>query len=222
MSCGWGRAYCLAISAGVSGVCPIGKHVAAAEPQWTERSAYSLGRDPLGMQATSVRIYRSLVPGLTNVTNRLRYYSFYCWAMDLWARRRARGQRKAMARTSSVALKPFTPLRATLPIQVIAMVWRVGDSGRREAVNTERHRRTGPHPARRSSDARPVPRGGVRKLRRFYQVSILDNRMLAPSKGCRSSAATSDESRPKLRRFGEAAVNMAAEAIFSGTFARLI
>jgi hypothetical protein len=45
-----------------------------------------LGRDPLGMQATSVRLYRSLVPGLTNVTNRLRYYSFYCWVVELFER----------------------------------------------------------------------------------------------------------------------------------------
>lgn len=34
------------------------------------------------MQATSVRLYRRLVPGLTNVTNRLRYFSFYCWAIE--------------------------------------------------------------------------------------------------------------------------------------------
>jgi hypothetical protein len=27
-------------------------------------------------------MYRNLVPGLTNVTNRLRYYSFYCWIID--------------------------------------------------------------------------------------------------------------------------------------------
>ena len=54
------------------------------DPSWTDRATYSLGRDPLGLQATSVRIYRSLVPGLTNVTNRLRYYSFYCWVIDLW------------------------------------------------------------------------------------------------------------------------------------------
>ena len=28
-----------------------------------------------------MRLYTSLVPGLTNVTNRLRYYSFYCWVV---------------------------------------------------------------------------------------------------------------------------------------------
>ena len=41
----------------------------------------SEGRDPLGMQATSIRMYGALVPGLTNATNRLRYYSFYCWVI---------------------------------------------------------------------------------------------------------------------------------------------
>src|SRR6202035_3427831 len=55
-------------------------------PTWTKPGQWSLGRDPLGMQATSVRMYRTLVPGLTNVTNRLRYYSYYCWVVALWAR----------------------------------------------------------------------------------------------------------------------------------------
>ena len=50
-------------------------------PTWSQASRPTLGRDPLGIQATSVRVYRELVPGLTNVTNRLRYYSFYCWVV---------------------------------------------------------------------------------------------------------------------------------------------
>ena len=55
-------------------------------PDWIRPGRWSLGRDPLGMQATSVRMYRELVPGLTNVTNRLRYYSYYCWVVSLWAK----------------------------------------------------------------------------------------------------------------------------------------
>jgi len=51
-------------------------------PAWSQASRPTLGRDPLGIQATSVRIYRDLVPGITNVTNRLRYYSFYCWVVQ--------------------------------------------------------------------------------------------------------------------------------------------
>jgi len=53
-------------------------------PHWTSSAKKSAGRDPLGIQATSVRMYRTLVPGLTNVTNRLRYYSYYCWVVYLW------------------------------------------------------------------------------------------------------------------------------------------
>lgn len=56
-------------------------------PSWTKAGSWSLGRDPLGMQATSVRLYRDLVPGLTNVTNRLRYYSFYCWVIRYYERK---------------------------------------------------------------------------------------------------------------------------------------
>jgi hypothetical protein len=43
-------------------------------PMWTKPAVWSAGRGPLGMQATSVRLYRRLAPGLTNVTNRLRYF----------------------------------------------------------------------------------------------------------------------------------------------------
>src|SRR5260370_42520314 len=57
------------------------KKTSAILPNWSQPTRPSLGRDPLGIQATSVRVYRGLVPGLTNVTNRLRYYSFYCWVI---------------------------------------------------------------------------------------------------------------------------------------------
>lgn len=57
-------------------------------PEWTKAGQESRGRDPLGIQATSVRMYRTLIPGLTNVTNRLRYYSYYCWVVALFAETR--------------------------------------------------------------------------------------------------------------------------------------
>lgn len=50
-------------------------------PDWNKPGAFSAGRDPLGLQAASVRLYTGLLPGLTNVTNRLRYFSFYCWVV---------------------------------------------------------------------------------------------------------------------------------------------
>jgi len=43
-----------------------------------------MGRDPLGIQATSIRLYQGLVPGITNITNRLRYYSYFCWVIRLY------------------------------------------------------------------------------------------------------------------------------------------
>ncbi|MBV2150307.1 hypothetical protein N5J77_00645 [Sphingobium yanoikuyae] len=50
-------------------------------PDWNKPGSFSSGRDPLGLQAASVRLYTDLLPGLTNVTNRLRYFSFYCWVV---------------------------------------------------------------------------------------------------------------------------------------------
>ena len=33
----------------------------------------------LGLRNASEVLYTSLLPGLNNVSNRIRYYSFYCW-----------------------------------------------------------------------------------------------------------------------------------------------
>jgi len=57
------------------------------EPHWNKAGTISFGRDPLGLQAASVRLFTQLVPGLTNVTNRLRYYSFYCWVIGEYEKR---------------------------------------------------------------------------------------------------------------------------------------
>jgi len=50
-------------------------------PQWIESILEVTGLDPLGVQAISIRIYGYLLPGISNVTNRLRYYSFLCWVL---------------------------------------------------------------------------------------------------------------------------------------------
>lgn len=54
-------------------------------PQWTER-AEKRGLDPLGMQNAGVQLYQELVPGISNVTLRVRYYGLYCWASEAYAR----------------------------------------------------------------------------------------------------------------------------------------
>lgn len=52
-----------------------------AGPQWLESIKEISGLDPLGVQAISQNIYGYLLPGMTNVTSRLRYYTFLCWVL---------------------------------------------------------------------------------------------------------------------------------------------
>lgn len=56
------------------------------EPFWGAPSGRLGGRDPLGIQNSSVVVYSSLVPGLTNLTRRVRYNGFYCWLLRTIAR----------------------------------------------------------------------------------------------------------------------------------------
>ncbi len=53
------------------------------ESRWTKPPKQSGGRDHLGVQAPAMSIYGRLLPGITNVTDRARYYSFYPWL--IWA-----------------------------------------------------------------------------------------------------------------------------------------
>ncbi len=45
------------------------------------------GLDPLGLQNTSEATFALLLPGLNNVTGRVRFYSFYCWLLQEYAKR---------------------------------------------------------------------------------------------------------------------------------------
>lgn len=57
-----------------------------ALPQWTTKID-KRGLDPLGMQNAGVVLYQSLLPGISNITLRMRYYGFFCWLSDTYARR---------------------------------------------------------------------------------------------------------------------------------------
>ncbi len=57
-------------------------------PVWTQPPPLANGRDHLGMQAPSITLYSTLIPQITNVTRRVRYYSFYPWLCDQYARNR--------------------------------------------------------------------------------------------------------------------------------------
>ena len=51
------------------------------EPFWAENKGFMTGRDPLGIQNSSVSVYGRLLPGMTNLTQRIRYYGIYCWLL---------------------------------------------------------------------------------------------------------------------------------------------
>lgn len=54
-------------------------------PEWTEIGQDS-GLDPLGMQRPVEVLFQSLVPGISTITLRLRYYSFFAWVLEAFAK----------------------------------------------------------------------------------------------------------------------------------------
>lgn len=54
------------------------------EPFWAKSGNFVRGRDPLGVQNSSISVYASLLPGMTNLTLRLRYYGTYLWLLDYY------------------------------------------------------------------------------------------------------------------------------------------
>ena len=51
-------------------------------PFWASNDGFKGGRDPMGIQNSSVATYGRLLPGLTNLTGHIRYYSLYCWLLS--------------------------------------------------------------------------------------------------------------------------------------------
>ncbi|KQK28653.1 hypothetical protein ARD30_20980 [Bosea thiooxidans] len=61
-------------------------NVAINYPVWTEYRKKN-GLDPLGMQNSSVSLYQTFLPGISNVTLRMRYYGLYAWLCWTYARK---------------------------------------------------------------------------------------------------------------------------------------
>ncbi|GAB2777997.1 hypothetical protein HNQ93_001716 [Hymenobacter luteus] len=59
----------------------------ALVPFLGDKLSFIRGLDLLGLQITSEATYTILLPGLTNVTNRIRYYGFNCWLLQEYALR---------------------------------------------------------------------------------------------------------------------------------------
>jgi hypothetical protein len=63
----------------------------AIGPFWGASINIITGLDPLSLQTTSEATYATLLPGISNLTNRLRYYGFYCWLLDLYFNKEQKG-----------------------------------------------------------------------------------------------------------------------------------
>ena len=59
-------------------------------PFWGATKTFITGQDMLGMQNTSIATYATLLPGLTNLTRRMRYYGFYVWMLEQYAKRKGK------------------------------------------------------------------------------------------------------------------------------------
>lgn len=54
---------------------------------WVEQPKYKKGQDPLGVQQPCIAVYSALLPGITNVTDRIAYYGFGPWFSWCFAQR---------------------------------------------------------------------------------------------------------------------------------------
>jgi hypothetical protein len=53
----------------------------AVSTAWVKKPFHTKGLDPLAVQAPCINLYGQLLPGITNVTDRARYYAFYPWVI---------------------------------------------------------------------------------------------------------------------------------------------
>jgi hypothetical protein len=78
-------------------------------PDWTEFTSDEVehrGLDPLGLAAVGGSIVqRRLLPGITNTTKHIRYYSFFCWVFWTFWGQRGRHGRKSEQRKWRVRLE---------------------------------------------------------------------------------------------------------------------
>ena len=63
----------------------------AIYPFWGASINLITGLDPLSLQTTSEATYATMLPGISNLTNRLRYYGFYCWLLDFYFKQEKKG-----------------------------------------------------------------------------------------------------------------------------------
>jgi hypothetical protein len=100
-----------------------------AYPEWTDYRDKG-GLDPLGMQNSSINLYQRLLPGISNVTLRMRYHGLLCLACR---RQRAPfGQQPESMKL--VSTPPRSAMTASMEnsLESIVIIKDLGGIGRRE------------------------------------------------------------------------------------------
>lgn len=69
-----------------------------SQAHWLRPPKAATGRDHLGTQAIPIALYDQLLPGITNVTDRARYFSFYPWLFERMAERGLEDELPALRR----------------------------------------------------------------------------------------------------------------------------
>jgi len=76
------------------------------EIDWIQRDRKVIdGLDHLGIELISINLYQAMLPGMTNATNRARYYSFYPWILHRYAQEGPEKRTKAAWRNWFRALE---------------------------------------------------------------------------------------------------------------------
>src|SRR6266545_4272726 len=87
---------------------------------WLERDRYIIkGLDHLGVQVVSANLYTLLLPGITNVTDRARYYSFYPWVLHRYAQS-GKGQRGRIDWLNWIRRLDFAFCMASVAHEIVA------------------------------------------------------------------------------------------------------
>ena len=79
------------------------------ETAWVKPAHEIGGLDHLGVQAPCIHIYSDLLPGITNVTDRARYYSFYPWLLS-------RFEASGWIKSDQFSINPYIVLGPSLHI----------------------------------------------------------------------------------------------------------
>jgi hypothetical protein len=55
-------------------------------PQWVKKIENQGGRDHLGLESVGQNMLEEISSGISNITERLRYFSLFCWVLQKFSR----------------------------------------------------------------------------------------------------------------------------------------